>query len=67
MRQWQREYLEEFYVLLANAPPDFIARMVVATVLEVLEYWLLNPQIGDAKAMVDIIYAMLLRSTAPAR
>ncbi len=74
LRQWQRDWLierveaqlrEGFYILPVDAPPEFAARMVVATVLEVLEYWLLNPQIGDTKTIVNTVYALIVRDDPP--
>src|SRR5690606_1360651 len=65
LRQWHREYLvasfeqqlrDGYYSLLMDVPPDIGSRFVVATLVELAEYWLQHPEIGDSETMAKYMY-----------
>lgn len=74
LRQWHREYLvasfeqqlrDGYYSLLMDVPPDIGSRFVVATLLELAEYWLQHPEIGDSETMAKYMYQLIFRRDLP--
>ena len=44
-----------------DVPPEFQARFLVGATRDVLEYWLLHPEMGDADTVAAYFYEMLFR------
>ena len=68
LRQWQKQQLltvfeaqlrEGIYsLLLDDIPPDIGARFITGAILEVLEYWLMHPELGDPQTMATYFFRL---------
>jgi len=74
LRQWQREQLiatfarqlrSGVYSLMLDVPPEIGARFITGALLEVLDYWLANPDAGDVDTMTAHFYRLVFRSDPP--
>jgi AcrR family transcriptional regulator len=74
LRQLQKDYLiatyerqlrEGLYSLMLDAPPELAARFICGAILEILEYWMHHPEMGDAQAMADQMYRLVFRREPP--
>lgn len=74
LRQWQKEQLvatferqlrEGTYSLLVDVPPEIGARFITGAILEILEYWINNPDIGDAETMAAHFFRLVFRQEPP--
>ncbi|MEL6308104.1 MAG: TetR/AcrR family transcriptional regulator [Chloroflexota bacterium] len=74
LRLWQREHLittfeaqlrAGIYSLLIDVPPDIGARFITGAIMEVLEYWLYHPELGDAEVMARHFFKLVFRQEPP--
>jgi AcrR family transcriptional regulator len=74
LRQMQKDYLNEVferqlrngdYSLLTDVPPEITARFIVGGELEILEYWINHPEMGDAETMARYFYRLVFRQDPP--
>jgi AcrR family transcriptional regulator len=74
LRQWQREHLirtfeaqlrEGIYSLMLDVPPEIGARFITGAILEVLEYWLYHPEVGDTETMAAHFFRLVFRQDPP--
>lgn len=74
LRQWQKEHLihtfekqlqEGVYSLLLDVPPEIGARFITGAILEILEYWIVNPDAGDTQTMATYFYRLVFRVEPP--
>ena len=74
LRQMQKDNLNEVferqlknndYSLLTDVPPEITARFIVGGQLEILEYWLSHPEMGDAETMARYFYRLVFRQDPP--
>lgn len=72
LRQLQKDYLIRTFEKNLRAgistagvdvPPEIGARFLVATVLEIMEYWLLNPESGTAEEMATHMYRIVFHES----
>lgn len=74
LRQWQKEHLittfesqlrSGIYSLLIDVPPDIGARFITGAIIEVLEYWLNHPELGDTETMASHFFRLVFRQDPP--
>lgn len=75
LRRWQKEHLltvfeaqlrEGIYsLLLDDIPPEIAARFITGALLEVLEYWLIQPDLGDPETMARHFFRLVFRQEPP--
>lgn len=75
LRQWQRDSMiatferqlrEGVYALGLDVPPDLAARFIVGSLMEILEYWLYHPDVGDAATLAAHYFRLVFRRDPPA-
>ncbi|MEC4819453.1 MAG: hypothetical protein SAK29_40215, partial [Scytonema sp. PMC 1069.18] len=49
------------YSLGLDIPPEIISRFICGAQLEILEYWLLHPEAGDAEQMAAYFFQLVFR------
>lgn len=62
---YERQLREGQYSLMLDAPPELAARFICGAILEILEYWIHHPEMGDAQAMADQMYRLVFRREPP--
>jgi AcrR family transcriptional regulator len=76
LRQMMKEYLiKQFgdhlkagrFSLLSDVPPELVARYYVVSIMEILEYWMLHPEIGTANDMATQLFLLMFRQTPPGK
>lgn len=75
LRQVQRDTLIEnferqlkngtYSLLLDDVPPEISTRFIVGAQIEILEYWLNHPEMGDAETMARYFYKLVYREEPP--
>lgn len=69
-----KEYLVEQFLghlqaghfkLMAGVRPEIAARLYVVSIMELLEYWGRNPQLGDLDTLVDEFYIFIFNQAPP--
>ncbi len=74
LRIWQKNQLIAtfenqlrigIYSLMIDVPPNIGARFITGALLEILEYWLEHPEIGDTYAMATYFYQLVFRVPPP--
>ena len=74
LRQMQKEHLfntfeqqlrDGVYSLLLDVPPEIGARFITGAILEVLEYWINQPDMGDAETMAAHFFRLVFRQEPP--
>jgi len=74
LRQMQKDYVtatferqlrQGDYSLLLDIPPELAARFIVGAQLEILEYWLTHPEMGDAETMARHFFRLVFRQEPP--
>jgi len=53
------------FSLLLDVPPEIGARFVIGAILELLGYWLLNPDAGSADDMARTLFILVYRQPPP--
>jgi len=70
LRHWQVEQLNATFTkqleagvfsLMLDVPAPIAARFVVGALVQVLDYWLENPDTGDAQYMADLFFTLVYR------
>ena len=73
LRQWQKDYLietfekqlkEEVFSLQVDVPAEIGARFIVGALLEILDYWLLHPEV-KADDMAGYMFHLVYRQPPP--
>ena len=63
---FERQVKDGIYsVLLDDIPPELVTRYIVGAQLEILEYWLDHPEMGDADTMAGYFYKLVFREDPP--
>ena len=64
-----RQFLQHLdaghFVLMEGVRPEIAARLYVAALMELLEFWGRNPDIGDADSLVDEFYRFIFNQPPP--
>jgi AcrR family transcriptional regulator len=60
-RSFERRLQEGFYDFGWNVAPAIAARFVVGALLEILEYWLVRPDLGRPEEMARAMYQLVYR------
>lgn len=53
------------FSLLTSVEPELASRYYVATIMELLDYWLQHPEIGSAQDMVERLFLLIFRQPIP--
>jgi AcrR family transcriptional regulator len=53
------------FVLMAGVRPDIAARLYVAALMELLDYWGQHPTLGDAETLVDEFFTFIFKQSPP--
>lgn len=76
LRQMQKDHLiarfeqqvrDGFYSIGLDEPPQLVARFITGAILELLEYWLYHPELGDPQMMADRMVHLVFRLPPPER
>jgi hypothetical protein len=62
---FERQLQNNDYSLLTDVPHELTARFIVGGQLEILEYWLSHPEMGDAETMARYFYRLVFREDPP--
>jgi len=74
LRQVQKDYLVAVFTeqlragvfsLLVDVPPEITARFITGAILDVLEFWMQTPEIGDAPQMAAYFFQLVFRQPPP--
>lgn len=72
LRMMQKQYLIQsfeknlrsgFFRIGIDLPPDIASRFLVGTVLEILDYWLQNPDLGTPEDMASHMYRIVFHES----
>lgn len=53
------------FLLMEGVRPEIAARLYVTALMEMLEHWGRNPQLGDTEAMVNEFYCFIYNQSPP--
>lgn len=53
------------FALMEHVRPEIAARLYVVSIMELLEYWGRNPELGNADALVDEFYTFIFKQAPP--
>lgn len=56
---------EGYFRLMEGVRPEIAARLYVVAIMELLEYWGQNPDIGDAESLADEFYVFIFKQEPP--
>lgn len=62
---FERQLRNGDYSIMTDVPPEITARFIVGGQVEILEYWLTHPEIGDAETMARYFYQLVFRQDPP--
>ena len=75
LRQIQRDYLNQVFeqqlragqysLMIDDVPFEIQTRFVDGAMLEILDYWLTHPEIGDAEQMAAYFFTLVFRQSPP--
>ncbi|MEM9950877.1 MAG: TetR/AcrR family transcriptional regulator [Chloroflexota bacterium] len=74
LRQWQKEQLimtferqlhDGVYSLLLDVPPEIGARFITGAIIEILNHWLVHPDLGDGDTLARHFFRLVFREEPP--
>ena len=53
------------FALLEDIRPEIAARLYVSSLMELLEHWARNPELGDSQSLIDEFFVFIFRQSPP--
>lgn len=65
IQQFLQHIKEGHFALMDGVRPEIAARLYVAAIMELLEYWGRNPELGDVDTLVDEFFTFIFNQAPP--
>lgn len=66
VRQFTQHLYAGRFALMPGVRPEVAARLYVAAIMELLDYWSHHPELGDADALADEFFVFIFNQAPPA-